>query len=256
MLSALPCRCPVAPPGGVKYQMFLHCQPAMSRTRDHPIFEPQPILPRGPHRLSRDQVAASQRSRLMAAFTELLAERGYGGVTIGELARRARVSRATFYAHFVSKEACMLAAYDHFAATIVEAMSPEVDADRPWSEYIDATLRGYLGVLERDPGAARAFIVEMDAAGPAARRRRRDAIHAFAALLAQRHAEMRARDPSLGPLPELAYLVLALGVRELVRERLESEPVPALTTLAPEIVALVTSAVEGAAAAASREGGG
>jgi AcrR family transcriptional regulator len=216
---------------------------------EKPIFETPPALPRGPHSLTREQVAASQRMRLMAAFTELLAERGYAAVTIGELATRARVSRAAFYHHFADKEACLLAAYDHFAATILAALTADVDEDAPWSAFIQATVGGYLATLEDDPIAARAFVVGMDAAGPAARRRRRNAVKGFAAVIAQRHAAIRSRDPSLGPLPEPVYLALALGVRELVHDALEADPAPDLRQLAPHIVVLMTAVVEGATAA-------
>jgi AcrR family transcriptional regulator len=216
---------------------------------DNPRSRASLALPRGPHRLTREQVARSQRERLMTAFTELLAARGYAAVTIRTLASRARVSPAAFYEHFADKEACLLAAYDRFAASVAAAITTHVDADAPWGAFIDATVGGYLKALARDPTAARAFIVEMDAAGPAARRRRRDAIHAFAALIAQRHAAIRARDPTLGPLPGTAYLALALGVRELAHDALETDPVPALEGLAPQIRLLMTAVVQGAAAA-------
>ena len=203
-------------------------------------------LPRGPHQLPRERVAASQRMRLMAAFTELLAEHGYGAVTIGALAKRAAVSRGAFYEHFADKEACLLAAYDQFAGTLLAAMTEGVDDGTDWHAFIDRALHGYLGTLEREPVAARAFIIEMDAAGPAARRRRREGIHGFAAMIAHRHAAFRAQDAALGPLPERVYLGLALGVRELVREALEDEREPRLTALVPDVVAWVTAMVEGA----------
>lgn len=214
-----------------------------------PTTNPTAPLPRGPHGLSREQVAQSQRDRLVAAFTVLLAERGYAAVTIAALAERAAVSRGAFYEHFADKEACMLAAYDRFAAAIVAAMTADVDDETPWSGFISAALGGYLGTLEEDPISARAFIVEMDAAGPAARRRRREAIHGFAALLAQRHAAIRERDPTLGPLPDRVYLGLAMGVRDLVREALEEDPAAPLSPLASEITIWITAMVEGAAAA-------
>jgi AcrR family transcriptional regulator len=203
-------------------------------------------LPRGPHGLSREEVTGSQRARLIAAFTELLAERGYAGVTIGELAARASVSRGAFYELFADKEACLLAAYDDWAAELVAEMTRDVAGDTPWEGFIEAALGGYLGGLERDPVAARAFIVEMDAAGPAARARRREAVHAFALLIEQRHEAMRARNPELGALPRTAYLGLALGVREIVREELERRAAPKLSDLAPEIQRWVTAMVAGA----------
>jgi AcrR family transcriptional regulator len=209
---------------------------------------PAPLeqLPRGPHRLAKEQVAASQATRLERAMVELLAERGYAATTVGELASRAGVSRGAFYEHFGSKEACLIAAYDDWSVGLVEAMIGEVADDTSWGEFIDVTLDGYLGTLTADPVAARAFMVEMDAAGPAARRRRRETVHGFAALLADRHAAMRRRDPSLGPLPERAYLGFALGVRELIRELLERDAPDELQSLAPEIRAWVTAMVAGA----------
>jgi AcrR family transcriptional regulator len=221
----------------------------MSSLAPSPIFARAAPLPRGPHQLTREQVALSQRARLMAALTELLAEHGYAGVRIGELAQRAGVSRATFYEHFSDKQECLLAAYDHFATTLLTAMTADLDPDTPWSAFIDIALDGYLGTLERDSTAARAFIVEMDGAGTIARRSRRDGIHAFAALRAHRHATIREHFPSLGPLSEQVWLALALAVRELVREALEGEPTPKLTQLAPSIRTLITAVIEGAAAA-------
>jgi AcrR family transcriptional regulator len=211
-------------------------------------------LPRGPHSLTREEVRASQRARLTAALTELLAEGGYAAVTIGELARRAAVSRGAFYELFDSKEECLLAAYDEWAGRLVEAMTAGLDDSTPWESFIETTLGGYLGTLEADPVAARAFIVEMDAAGDRARARRRQTLRAFAALVATRHAAIRARDPRLGPLPERVYLGLAYGVRELVHERLAEEREPRLTDLASDVVTWITAMVEGAGAAESRPG--
>jgi AcrR family transcriptional regulator len=211
-----------------------------------PIFETPATLPRGPHRLSREEVADSQRRRLLAAFTDLLAEHGYAAVTIGGLARRAGVSRAAFYEHFEDKEACMNAAYDHFAETLLSSMTGRLSGQTPWEDFLGDALRAYLGALERDPVAARAFIVEMDAAGPAARARRHEAVGAFARLFAERHAGLRERRPELAALPPRAYLGMALGVRELVRTELETERKPQLSELVPDVLAWISASVEGA----------
>ena len=62
-------------------------------------------LPRGPHRLSREQVANHQRERILAAMIAAAGTKGYGSTTIGDITRRARVSRDTFYEQFANKEA-------------------------------------------------------------------------------------------------------------------------------------------------------
>ena len=215
-------------------------------------FDPAAPLPRGPHRLSRSEVASSQRLRLERAITELLAERGWAAITIGGLASRASVSRGAFYEHFSDKLECLLSAYDRWAAGLLESMAGGVTERTTWDEFVDLALDGYLGALDEDPVAARAFIVEMDGAGAEARERRRQAIHLFAQTLARQHQAMRRRRRNLGPLPERVFLGLALGVRELLREALEQPEPPRLDRLARDIRTWVTATVEGAAKARAR----
>lgn len=208
-------------------------------------------LPRGPHRLTEEQVAESQRTRLMSSLTELMTESGYPAVTIGDLVSRAGVSRTSFYQHFEGKQECLFAAYDRFAAAIAIAITPDFDPAEPWRRHVETVLGGYLGALSRDLTATRAFLVEMDAAGRAARERRRAAARAFATLLAERHAEVRAHHPDLGPLPHRAYLGIALAVRDLIRETLEEEQEPNLHELAPDLAIIAVALFEGAAAAST-----
>ena len=68
----------------------------------------------------------------------------------------------------------------------------------------------------------------------------------FAELIADRHAELLRRKPSLAPLPARAYLGLVLGVRELVHEALEEQPALPLPALSPDIAAWITATFEGA----------
>jgi AcrR family transcriptional regulator len=131
-------------------------------------------LPRGRHRLSRAQVADSQRSRLLRAMAEAVAERGYANTPVASVLRRARVSRESFYEHFANKEECFLAAYDASAGTVLggigEALT-EHDRDDAGAR-LDAALRRYLEMLRAEPALARTFFVEVYAAGDAALARR------------------------------------------------------------------------------------
>lgn len=213
------------------------------------IFGALDALPRGPHRLTREQVVASQRSRLLAAVTSAVAQRGYAGTTITEIARRAGVSPNGFYDHFDDKEECFLAAHRVYAERLLERLATAVSPTLEWHAFIAGALDTYLGSLEIDRTAARAFGLEMGAAGPAARERRREAHMAFARLIAERHAAIRRGDPSLGALPERVWIAFVLGARELVAEALESDARVPLTDLAPDISQWIAAMVEGAAAA-------
>ena len=206
-------------------------------------------LPRGPHSLTREQVAASQRTRLLAAIVELVAEQGYANATITETARRAGVSPNVFYAYFRDKEDCFLAAYEVFVETLIARMSAQVSQATDWHDFITSTLNAYLCSLESEPAVTRAFLIEMNAAGPQARARRREAFVAMAALIRQRHELIRCQDPGLGPLPERVYLGIVHGVRELVCDALESDERVSITALAPDILRWITATIQGAAAA-------
>jgi AcrR family transcriptional regulator len=219
-----------------------------------PIFATPLPLPHGPHELSREQVAGSQRTRLMVAFTELMAERGYAAVRLAELVTRAGVSKATFYEHFADKEQCMLAAYEHFAEALIAAIAPLLAEDAPRiTDFVRNLITRYIEVLGRDLVAARAFLIELDAAGPEARKRRRYERQAVTNLIADRHQQFRASDPVLAPLPTIAYEAIIDAATGIVRDRLESERHPDLTDLIPDLTLTFTAIFQGAAAAHDTE---
>jgi AcrR family transcriptional regulator len=213
------------------------------------IFEIPPTLPRGPHRLSREEVSRSQRARLLAAITRLVGAKGYAAATVSETARLAGVSPNVFYEHFPGKQECFLAAYAVFAEALLARVFERAAPAGGWMRFVEDAARAYLETLDAEPDAARAFLLEMDAAGPPARELREQTFAAFAALLAERHEQIRAQDPHLGPLPRRVYLAFALGVRALVCDSLEREPERALTPLVPDIALWLTATVYGAARA-------
>lgn len=141
-------------------------------------------LPRGRHGLSREEVAASQRERLLRAMAEAVAEHGYARTSVAQVLRRAGVSRESFYEQFANKEDCFLAAYDEAATVLLGIMAaglaaPEPEADPAAAELtvleqLSRVLRSYLAALAAEPAIARTFFVEVYAAGDAALRRRVD----------------------------------------------------------------------------------
>jgi AcrR family transcriptional regulator len=132
-------------------------------------------LPRGRHRLGREEVVSSQRGRLLFAMSEAIAENGYAKTSVAEVLKRAHVSRETFYEHFENKEDCFNAAYDGAAAilaTEIGAGLAESSPDRPVADRLNDLLGRYLATLQAEPAIARTFLVEVYAAGPKALERR------------------------------------------------------------------------------------
>src|SRR5260370_29678388 len=72
--------------------------------------EGEPGLPRGRNGLPADEVREAQRERLLRAVIAAVDTAGFRDVTVADIARGARASRAAFHAHFADQEDCFLAA--------------------------------------------------------------------------------------------------------------------------------------------------
>jgi len=134
--------------------------------------EMQP-LPRGRHGLSREEVEVSQRTRLIRAMVDVMAEKGYAGTSVADILSGARVSRETFYELFGSKEDCFMSAFELAYAAILHATTPSAGEAEPIERFA-RVLEDYLRALASDPAAARVFLVEVYAAGPSALERRNE----------------------------------------------------------------------------------
>jgi AcrR family transcriptional regulator len=138
------------------------------------------ILPRGRHKLDPQLVAASQRQRLLEAITELVAEKGYPDVTIGDIVARAGTAKRTFYDHFADKLQCFLAALDGITDALVSASARMFAVSGTVRERCEYSMRGYLELLASMPNTAKVFYLEAIAAGPEAVTRRHDVHLKFA----------------------------------------------------------------------------
>lgn len=123
-------------------------------------------LPRGRHKLSREEVQASQRGRLLRAMEELVGEHGYEGATVPMVIKAARVSTATFYRLFSDKADCFIALCEERGERLFQDLVPdeELRAKPAW-ERLNIGLGGYLNWWQDHPAMARAYFVELPAAG-------------------------------------------------------------------------------------------
>jgi AcrR family transcriptional regulator len=124
------------------------------------------ILPRGRHKLDPQLVAASQRQRLLEAIVELVAEKGFSEVTIGDIVSRAGTAKRTFYDHFADKLQCFLAALEGITDVLVAASARLFAVSGSVRERCEYSMRGYLELLVSMPNTAKVFYLEAVAAGP------------------------------------------------------------------------------------------
>lgn len=113
----------------------------------------------GRHGLSREQVVESQRERLLAAVAELIAERGFDGTPIAEIAKRAGVANRVFYANFGGKDEAFLAAFDAIADHLGRRIAEAAARGEEWPDRVIAGLRAAVEFFDAEPTVARFCLV-------------------------------------------------------------------------------------------------
>jgi AcrR family transcriptional regulator len=174
--------------------------------------DPQRAIKRGPSRVPREQVAATQRDRLYDGLVRTVAEHGYANASVSDICRASGVTRPAFYEHFESKQGAFLAAYRHgtdvlfamlrnaFEAARAEdcpdgyghsygaaggagaegaERAERADGAEGWARTTGTVLGVLLDVLSSVPAFATAAIVEIDAVGPEGRRARSERLRDF-----------------------------------------------------------------------------
>jgi AcrR family transcriptional regulator len=197
-------------------------------------------LPSGRHRLSREAVQQSQRSRLLIAIVQVIAEKGYAATTVADIVERAAVSRSTFYEQFADKGACFLAAFSFAVEYVIGRMAEARRAlgdELEWRAHVRSDLATYLSVLASESDFAVALHVEVLAAGPAALEHRARMLERFSARTAAVHQLARRQQPELPPLPREAFALHTGGVDELIRDWLRTEAADRLPELLEPVLA-------------------
>jgi AcrR family transcriptional regulator len=188
-------------------------------------------LPRGRHKLSRDQVLASQRGRLLRAMEELVGAVGYDSTTVPQVIKAARVSTATFYRFFVDKVDCFIALCEERGERLLSALMPDHDELRSFdaSERLDRGLEIYLHWWQDNPAMARAYFVELPAAGPRAIAERDRQYERFVAL--NRTLAALAREPDDPGPPEIDVRASVVVTTELIASEIRRGNVARLIEL-------------------------
>ena len=189
-------------------------------------------LPPGRHLVPPDFVAQNQRERMLAATTELVAERGYQKTTIELIAKTARVALSTFYEQFSSKEECFLAAFDETVAAAEEVFEELLDPEQSWAERVSHGLEIGLEMIVREPARAKLAIVESQAAGGEALRRYQGMLERIAPALRQG----REHNPRSLRLPDGLEVAIVGGLAWLVHQRLLADRADEIKGLLPEML--------------------
>ena len=148
--------------------------------------------PRRYHRLN----PAERRDQILDAANELFAERGYGEVTIDDVAKSAGVARGLVHHYFGGRKEVYLALVERLGALREDQLcAPEgrtarervADTVSRWLDWTEANRTIYLGTIA--PGE--------DIADPDVRRVVTELVHRAVALVAAFHSDIAEDSPGL-----------------------------------------------------------
>jgi AcrR family transcriptional regulator len=146
---------------------------------------------------------ADQRERLLAATVEIVSRDGYPSARIGDIARRAGVSRATFYELFSSKEACLLDAQRELAEQLRSELDEAVAAGDA-AAAAQSALTALVRFAEGRPSAFAVLMHEAMLAGPEAQAER-DHLVSHAEHSIEQAWEQAPSGPQLDMSPKLLF---------------------------------------------------
>jgi AcrR family transcriptional regulator len=188
----------------------------------------------GGQELPRAYAVRSERERLLEATIRVAAAKGYEATTVADVVEYAGVPRDAFEEMFDGKESCFLEAYEAVFDVLVAhvAAGYEAAAGEPWPERIAAALRALVELLSVEADIARMAMVEVTAAGDAARERYRAALARFTPFL----EEGRTYSGQGGDLPADTARFAIGGATSMIFDEVRAGRGPELKRILPDLV--------------------
>lgn len=180
--------------------------------------------PSRPYRgVSADERAAARRTALVEAALDLLGAADPRPVTMTAICERAGLTERYFYESFRSRDELLLALLDGIAGEILDAVVGALDRTPGTPrERARASIAAFVQILTDDPRKGRVAIIE--AVGIASlRRRRRELLSGFEALVVERAHELYGDHALSAPDDQMASLFFVGGLAELVSGWLTGE---------------------------------
>lgn len=160
---------------------------------------------------------AERRERLIEAGIELFGTRGYANTPVKAICEEAGLTERYFYEAFEDRESLLEAIR---TMVMAETQKATVEAIEAAPEDFDASMRAgltaFASELTRDPRRARIQEIEVVGVSPEMEISRRDSIHAYARIVADRTRKLGGKEK----VGSLSLDVIALGLVGGVNEQL------------------------------------
>lgn len=160
---------------------------------------------------------AERRERLINAGIELFGTRGYANTPVKAICEEAGLTERYFYETFDDREDLLAAIFDILIADCARATVAALeDSGDDLASSMRAGLTAFAHQLTSDPRKARIQEIEVVGVSPRLEKKRRDSIHEFAGIVADRTRKLGGSD-QIGPL---RLDVISLGLVGSVNEQL------------------------------------
>jgi AcrR family transcriptional regulator len=110
-----------------------------------------------------------RREEIVAEATKLFAERGYEGASMGDLAERVGLRKASLFHHFPSKDVLYATVLGQLMDQVKGAIMTATQSQGSFAERLDVLTDALTNALGTQPHAARLLIREVMDAGPVMR---------------------------------------------------------------------------------------
>jgi AcrR family transcriptional regulator len=118
-----------------------------------------------PSRQARFLTRKDRRSLLMDALVQLSLDEGYMNVSDADIARHAGTTAESFHREFSSKEDCLLAIVDEFAAEAHDAVRSATRNCDSWPEAVHVGVCALIGFCAAHPGLVKLSFLDVFDAG-------------------------------------------------------------------------------------------
>ncbi|HEY8078901.1 MAG TPA: TetR/AcrR family transcriptional regulator [Labilithrix sp.] len=158
--------------------------------------------------------AARRRRRLrkeeiVAEATRLFAERGYEGASMGDLAERVGLRKASLFHHFPSKDVLYATVLEQLMGEVKSAILTAATSEGSFEQRLDALTDALTTTLSAQPHAARLLIREAMDVGPVMRER---LAHTIQDVLSASHEFAKAgqREGEFNPEMDASQIIVSL----------------------------------------------
>jgi len=182
-------------------------------------------------------------------MAEVVSERGYEAASVPRVIALARVSSNTFYRFFADKTDCFLALCEREGDALFDALEEPEEQDIPGAlAALHRGIRTYLTWWIERPAMARAYFVELPAAGSRAVEERERQYERFAAIHRTIAQRARAVYPAAPPLRDVEVTASVILTIELVSREIRAGRLDRLLELEDDLRHLILRLLVGVTA--------